>query len=221
MKAIKSIIKELAIQNTKKINKYRLVSGNRRKIHKIIKGNTELHTNLENSYNEKIDNYWYGKHGVIIKKDWHQAYSNVNGVFDEKYIPEDIFYSLIEPALNFLPFEEAYADKNFYTSFFKDVKEPNIILRNINSSYYSKDYESLSFDEAENRLRNLSKKIVVKPSIDSGAGKNVQILNCCEGVFYRGNEKITLKNIENEYGNSNFIIQECLEQHDSLNEIYP
>ncbi|MDN4605922.1 sugar-transfer associated ATP-grasp domain-containing protein [Sporosarcina highlanderae] len=221
MKAIRNKLKEATIQGFNMVNKFRVISGNRSKIRRIQKANTGLNTPLKKDYEEKINNYWHRKNGIKIKKNWHQAYSVVNGVYDEKYIPEDIFYSLIEPKLNFMPFQEAYSDKNFYTTFFKNVKEPIIILRNINSNYYSNDFENLSFEEAECKLKNFPKKVVVKPSIDSGGGKNVQILNCHNGILYRGAEKITLMNIEREYGGSNFIIQECLEQHDSLNDIYP
>ncbi|MDW0110677.1 sugar-transfer associated ATP-grasp domain-containing protein [Sporosarcina aquimarina] len=218
---IKSGIKEVMNRGMGQMNQYRLVSGNRKKIVRLFKLNPELDKPLSDEYKIKIDSYWEGKFNRKIKKDWHQAYTSVTGIEDERFIPEDLFYSFIEPRLNYTHFQKMYADKNFYTKFFQNVEEPNIILRNIHGIYYGKNYEKLTPEDAEALLADFSEKVIVKPSIDTGDGKDIEILEVQNDSYVLHGTPVTLRDIEKRYGGSDFVLQGWLEQHKSLGEVYP
>jgi hypothetical protein len=214
-------MKEVIKHEIEKIKSMRLKNAYQKKINRMLKRNRHLDFDLDRNCVERIKHFWREKNGIRIRQDWHKAYTSVNGIFDERYVPEDIFYSLIEPKLNLMQFQMAYADKNIYTKLFTNILEPNIILRNINSHYYSKEYKRLSDDDVQKILRNYDGDIVIKPSIDSGGGKNVQILRCSSEGIFNDTKKVEFELIEKEYGGRDFIIQEKLQQHCTLSNIYP
>lgn len=63
-------------------------------------------------------------------------------------------------------------------------------------------------------------EFVIKPSIDSGGGKSVQIGNIINGIIYINDKKLSFTELSNQYI-SDFLIQEKLEQHEVLNNVYP
>ena len=46
-----------------------------------------------------------------IRPDWHAFYSRSSGLFSNFYVPEDVFYTLIEPRLNNVDFGKPLMDK--------------------------------------------------------------------------------------------------------------
>lgn len=157
---------------------------------------------------------------------WHRAYVATNSIEDPRYVPEDIFYKTIEPRLNRFDLANGYEDKNLYDKLFRNVKMPVTVIRNINGNYYNHEYQSISLNEAKEILKNIcrNKKLVCKPSIESGGGKKIEIINLLGNTNNNPDEIIdnTFSSLERD-----FIIQEYLEQHkifmnmhrDSLNTI--
>src|SRR5512133_2305499 len=45
---------------------------------------------------------------------WLKVYGTISGIHDRRFIPEDLYYSEIEPRLNYKPLSKAYTDKNIY-----------------------------------------------------------------------------------------------------------
>ncbi|MCP4146648.1 MAG: hypothetical protein GY757_02760, partial [bacterium] len=73
---------------------------------------------------------------------WYKTYSYLSGKEDIDYVPEDIYYLLIEPKLNRHDVTPAYRDKNMYDKY-NDKHPgifPHVILRNIGGVYCDHDY---------------------------------------------------------------------------------
>src|SRR5699024_2707230 len=103
------------------------------------------------AFNKKISQADYIHHYKLTsdyKKElvWHKAFSAISGIQDARYIPEDIFYTKIEPTLNRFDLAPAYVDKNMSDKLFSDFKQPKTILRNMNGSYYDSDYKQLDLE---------------------------------------------------------------------------
>ncbi len=158
----------------------------------------------------EINNYW-NKY-TNITKYWHIWYSSRNGLFDVRYIPENIFYTLIEPYYNKLDFYKMYQDKNIYDLIFHDIKKPITISKNMENSYFDDKFNYISKEEVINRCLMVD-EIVIKPAIDSGGGRNIS--------FLKIEDKTTCEMISNilDYYKNNFIIQVALKQSSKLSII--
>lgn len=178
---------------------------NRRKIRNILKTHPELDQPLKPETVRQIQDLF----GTKEPLHWHKAYSAFNGVEDYCYLPEDLFYNRIEPALNHVELTRAYSDKNNYRRLFKDLREPEMILKNVWGRFYDSSDRALSRQEAINLLREHTGDLLIKPSIESGGGRNILFL-----------EKDTdYDSLFSQY-KRDFLIQKNLEQVDELSQIH-
>lgn len=201
--------------------KYNCLKSKKRKEIRNIYANNQLlkEFHLDNDLKKEIKRFWK-KLGSHIDTMWHQAYINVNGIADHRYIPEDVFYMFIEPNLNRKDLYHAYVDKNNYDRLFPGVRTPRTLLRNINGKYYDGNYERLERNTICEYLGKYPGDYIVKPSIDSSSGKNIMKLQCHSQKIFNNGKCITFESIENTI-KRDFLVQEFLEQQSILNTIYP
>jgi hypothetical protein len=165
----------------------------------------------------KHQKYW-GQLKKKVNPKWFKVYSFITNNHDIHYIPENIYFNIIEEKLNNRTLALAYGDKNFYELFYKNFEIfPDAILRNINGSFYSKDYKLLNLEEESfNEFFNKYEKVLVKPSVDSGGGKKIQLFTKQNERFLNNkNEHLTLGHLIKNFGN-NFIIQNYISQSNFL-----
>ncbi|MHB2149529.1 sugar-transfer associated ATP-grasp domain-containing protein [Calditrichota bacterium LG25] len=149
-----------------------------------------------------------------VSAKWYKVYSTVLGHEDENFVPENIYYLVIEPTLNNKQVYKAYSDKNFYNLYYDEKLFPNTIIRNIDGVYYDSNYKFISLSN-QNLINILSryKKIIVKPAIDSGGGKAVDLFINTGHFFKNKNKKILSLNYLEKIYKRNFLIQEYISQH--------
>ncbi len=147
---------------------------------------------------------------------WHNAFATANGFFSPLYCPEDLYYAYIEPAFNSMRMADSYADKNGYDRLFPDVNMPKTILRCMRGRFYDRKYQMLD----EDRVEILSGDYIIKPSLDSGAGKNVAKLKVEKENIFMNDKLYTFQTLK-EYFKGNFIVQEFISQSDTLSKINP
>lgn len=206
------------------------------KIKKIAK----FHKIHENPYIKKcIYNYLMSKisnNNILSKKEikeikeyykffnikiknlrWHSYYSQ-NNIFDQKYIPESLFYVYILPLLNNRNMLTAYEDKNNLDHLNKIVKLPRIVLKNMNGKNYNGRNEIMSISD---KIEIEDGKYLIKPSIENGGGRGIKLLEIKNGVLFIENCQTSLSNIEEEYS-KDYLIQEMIESSKTnLGCIYP
>ncbi len=115
-----------------------------------------------------------------VNPQWYNVYSTVSGIEDTKYVPEDLYYTMIEPCLNREEMGMTTRDKNLCDKYFTNLSFPVTIIRNMDGQYYTKDYQWLARDQVDEYLQNKLQyfdKIIAKPSIHSGGGKNIRAFN--------------------------------------------
>lgn len=166
---------------------------------------------IEKKYSKDIKKYWkkYEKNTTTI---FHKWYTGSNGIKDVRYIPEDFFYDKIERYYNDIDLEMAYSDKGMYKRLLPNIPQPETIILNMNGIFYDNNYNIITLDKAIELVSRIE-RYVIKPTRDSGGGKNVQFINNIE------KEKNNIKNIFHEY-KKNFIIQKPLKQHKKIEEIH-
>lgn len=167
---------------------------------------------LTNNEKDEIRKYWK-KFDVKVNLEWHKWYYSRNGIKDVRYIPEDIFYTKIESYYNNTELYKAYSDKAMYNIWFKDAKLPNTIGKNVNGIFYDDDFTILSREQLVEKCL-LQKQIIIKPSLESGAGKGIIVLENTELMVKHVNEALDMMG-------KNFVIQVFLEQHENLKSLNP
>lgn len=176
--------------------------------HTIFNSDTKELTQEEKN---KIYTYWH-KYTKDFDINYHRYYIDKTGIFDVKFIPDDIFAGYIDPYLNNREIEPGIADKNYFDMFLKGFKMPKTYVRLINGIYEDENYNMISKSQVLEKLVNV-KRFVVKPSTASYGGKNVKFF-----------ENATFEEIENFLDTNNIInliFQEVVEQHESTSLIHP
>jgi len=186
----------------------------KRKVKKLLK--TKGVKKLTNSQNEEIKAFYktFGIKSVSIL--WHKYYFNCSGNFSEKYLPENLFYLKVEPKLNRAEYDPALADKNLLDSLFPNIKKPETVVKNINGFYYF-NKKLIKEDEAI-RFCNLEEPLIIKPTLETGGGKNVLLFETENGVTNCNNK--TVKQLLDSY-KKDFIVQKVVAQHQSMNKLNP
>lgn len=166
--------------------------------------------------------YWQQLKKKINTK-WFEVYSFITGNDDIHFVPENIYFNIIEPKLNNRKLALAYADKNFYEIFYGNSEVfPETIVRNIDGLFYDKQYKLLEInDELLWDIWGKYEKILVKPSVDSGGGKKIQLFFRKDGNFVNGeSQKLTLSYLIDKFSD-NFIIQNYITQSNYLAQFNP
>lgn len=162
-------------------------------------------------FRSQVVPFWK-RYGIKPKKMWYDLYCYKDAKYDPRYIPEDIYWQKIYPALNKPSFRHAYTDKCFYNQLFPYLKQPRIILRNSNNCFFDGAGNIISFAQAKTLLES-EERFVIKPAINSGEGVDI--------LFYeRDNNNIDLQSLLKSYG-QNYIVQEIVDQHKVLASIHP
>ena len=164
-------------------------------------------------------NEYYASYGFKnVKTSWHRICAHMNGNFHKEYIPEDLFFNVLEPSLNMYRMQPALTDNNLHNRIFIGIKQPEIIAKNLNGFYYDGlDKKLFDVYQVIERCRQHS-KIIVKSSIESCDGKNVKVINLEKSDSgYCDKEFLELL----ESYDKNFTIQSFVQQHKTMNLLNP
>lgn len=133
----------------------------------------------------KRSNYGYLlplKHSV--NHDLISAYALISGKTDAQFIPEDIYYSKVEPALNNRLYALAYADKNLYERYLGQYSclFPEVSFRYMGGVAFDRDYHRLTLRECDDILLERDGEYIAKPSVETSGGGRVYLLKVRDGV---------------------------------------
>lgn len=156
---------------------------------------------------------YFKKFGFKVSKAFSEIYYKANDIESDKYIPASLYFYYISPYLMNMNLTMAYVDKNAYCVHLPNVKQPKTILHNVNGKFITAwGGGSYEFDDAVEILKR-HKKYIIKPSIESGRGRDVQLV---EDVDDYNRISQILKNFDTD-----FIIQKLVEQHPTLSLLNP
>lgn len=203
------IIKFLVNIRIKRISK---VYGN--KINQIKNSSINVDSNLISLHKEK----WAKLTQNQINIKWLNAYVNNTKIESPDFVPESIYYTLIEPIVNSRDLYLAYADKNIYDLIYLKDIFPTTVVRNINDTFLDKVYSPLIFND-DNDFEKMIKKyaaLIIKPAIESGGGDNVYLFRRSGGGMIDNDGNILNLSFLKLNLKKNYIIQKVLSQHSDL-----
>ncbi|WP_372755797.1 sugar-transfer associated ATP-grasp domain-containing protein [Mariniflexile sp.] len=191
---------------------YKLTNQYRKEIIKKTRGNDKI---LNNRQISEIQ-LFYSKFGFNkINTLWHEFYYSSNKIYSVKYIPEDIFHAVISNRFNEMRQWPSLLDKNLLYELFRDYKQPDVVLRNINSFFYVGN-KIVSKEDAIKRIASEQSQMIIKPSIESGNGSGIIVFSSNAGnISYNG---LSIKDFLNSY-KKDFIIQKLVHQHENLKKL--
>lgn len=145
-----------------------------------------------------------------VSPKWVLYYSSKNGKFDPRYIPNTLYYTIIDQHFNARKLGYGFNDKNYYCKIFSNVKQPRTIVRNIGGLLFDEQYKQISATYAVKKIIAES-EVIVKPSQESGSGRGIQFLK---------NEQISdIKNLIRS-SEKDYIVQALVKQHPALEHVH-
>jgi hypothetical protein len=160
--------------------------------------------------------YWRKHLGVNISTRWHTAYARATGNDDVRFVPEDVYYTIIEPALTAGQLWRAYVDKNVYAKLFPPENLAQAVLHCIHRRFYAFDYTSTRPDG----LFDEEATYFIKPSLVSGGATKVEVLTLRNGVPHVGGRPSTWDKLVVEYA-GNFVVERAVVQHPDIAAVHP
>jgi len=222
MKRIKVFLKKYIVDIVKYSNTFIGFKKSYRTYYKAAK--KKIYKNnlvpISSNYMKSINRFWE-EYNLKVNSGGYKYFYKSTQNENPFYIPEDVFFKHIINKLNRFDLVKAYMDKNNYDKIFDSIiKTPNTIIRKIGEYYYDYNYNLLNFNEALDTVISKAKssKIIIKPSIASGGGKDVILLD----LIGKGNDELhctidkKIKNYDFDY-----IVQEFFKQTSVLDHLYP
>lgn len=185
-----------------------------KKIRKIYKSADFQYAQFDKTEIKAHQNLWKSLQSHI-NPVWYKVYAVTTGRRDPNFVPEDVYYNIIEPRLNNKQLSKGFSDKNLYDTIYDARLLPKSILRNIDGVFYNEKFESVTISNDDDLHRNIigNDEIIIKPSIDSGGGRDVKLFSSNNGRYVNSENLIlTLEYLDFAF-KRNFIIQEKIQQH--------
>ncbi len=98
-------------------------------------------------YNKKTLKEYVKKWSVFkhpFSTEQFKNYSRTSGINSPDFVPDNIFFWIIEPTLNKLKTHHAFTDKNIYERLFPAEYFPKGILHCINNTFYDPRFNPIS-----------------------------------------------------------------------------
>lgn len=164
---------------------------------------------LSKEQRNQIREFWKPYKKISCK--WAQYYSSVNGQFDPRYIPNDLYYTKIDQYFNSRKLGYGFNDKNYYSKIFAGIKQPEVVVRKINSLIFDENYRQLSVEEARTKILG-NKEVICKPSQESGSGRGI--------MFFDDNNADAIETFLSDKSYDDYVVQKLIEQHSELDKVH-
>ncbi len=179
----------------------------KRLVRKLKKSQTQKQV-LTKSMKKEAKAFWSNYKSVPLI--YHNFYTEMYGEFFKEYIPDEIYYNIIQPYFNSYKLSKAIDNKCYYHKMFAGVAQPKLVAYRLNGFWYVDDNMCNELD-AYNFVAK-EEEVFIKLATDSGGGHGVKYLNC-EGLTF---EKFlsALKGFKGDVA-----IQRGIKQHEALSKI--
>ena len=193
----------------KNLRKTRLKYGERY----FVKAKQEHKMALTPAQSQEIKDFWKPYRDVTGLMGWFEFY---NSFCTDKsqlkyFIPDSVFFTDIDMFYTDVRRSYELDDKNLYDMYFGDINRPRTVVRKCNGSLMDGDYHAVTIEEAI-ALCGKAGSVICKPTRNSQGGKGIQFFDLKNGSTDALHERLQ--------GAQDFIVQEVVHQHDTLNSIH-
>lgn len=128
---------------------------------------------------QEFDYFWKQNYGKTISNKWHKIYESINGQHCVEYIPEILYTTQIEYLLNDYNYSKVFEDKSLIETISRGACccVPETLIVCSKGIYFDNKRNVVSFSGACRLIENYKNDIVIKPTINTGSGKNIHFVN--------------------------------------------
>ena len=182
-----------------------------RKMDQIKKRRPDLFKPVDPEITRKHLELW-GRLGLPCSDKWLRLLTNMSGIADYRYCPDDLYYAVVERVLNDCDgITKILDDKNMLGKFVAAENRPKTFVRFMRGEFFDDDYNWLSEDEVSRILATNNGPVIAKKGADSLGGHGVAAYDFKNGryVSNKGVE-LTVKSLESS--GSSYLVQERVRQ---------
>ena len=179
---------------------------------KLTKGYIKKFKYPELTDDEKKAAKDYFKKYTDIDLLYHRCYKGRSGKFYPEYIPDDIYFSKIEPYYTDRLFSKYLDNKCHYYSFFSNIKLPKLIAMRYGKYWTDSSHKTLTENELLKLVESNPKSVIKRAAMSEG-GHGV--------TFLEGEDRVqAFKDFiaENE---TDIVLQETVKQHPAYSDLHP
>ena len=180
---------------------------------------SEIPDILTDEEKKQVDAFYKENLGKKHSRRYHNVYKYYSGKFNKNFFPEDLIILRVERNIIDEHFGYVLSDKNFMPIIAEKagVKTPRIIVFSTRDLFFDGDYNMISREEAKEIIKK-EKAFIVKPSIETGGGRDFSIYDSIAGYDEITDE--TVEEIFEKYG-TDFAVQEKIINSEQIRKIYP
>ncbi len=155
---------------------------------------------------------YYSPYINLVDTDFHDFYYRVTGRFDVKFIPDYIYYTVVDPFFNDWNKAVHLDNKAYYDLLFYDVKRPDTIAKRCGGVWTNKDGKLITKFQLSSLLSSIKGEFFVKKAMESEGGAGVFCIS--------PDDKEKLKAALSKK-NGDIVVQKKLIQCEELNKLNP
>lgn len=164
---------------------------------------------LSDSEEREIRSYYSGCPGFSLV--FHRLYKGFTGEFNPEYIPDDLYYSFIEPYMTDRAASRYMDNKCYYPWLFPDVNKPETICSRVGRIWTDQEGKRISANDALS-LAVQRGEVVVKAAENSQGGHGLYFLS---GEDLRERFKEAVRSIRGD-----ITVQGLFHQHEDFEKLH-
>lgn len=187
--------------------KFRRAYTRRKLTNKDLKSKLKVRHPKAIAVNDSIAKELFGG-GISLK--WSKFYNSFSNQYSPYYIPDNLYYGVIDMFYNDYRKCLVIDDKNLYDLLFHDIRVPHTIMRKTNGVLMDSNYQLIDESTLSEITRD-SGSLIIKKATASEGGKNI--------YFWNNNDSVeSLKSILNRV--TDCVVQKLIDQHESLRYLH-
>ena len=190
----------------------RMCRAYRKKMRLVKSWHPELYKPIDASAVARHKALW-GKLGLDVTDSWVTWLSNISGVVDHRYCPEDLLYARVERVLNDCERSGfGCEDKNQFFLYVPNELQAKTYLRFVRGAFYDEEFHWMSEKAAQSILDTIDHDVIGKVCVHSLGGHGIS-------KFSPGDERLKTSWIKKQ--GVSYILQEKIEQCDFSAQFNP
>ena len=182
-----------------------------RKITQIASRRPDLFKPVDEEVTRKHLELW-GRLGLQCSDKWLRLLTNMSGMADYRYCPDDLYYAVIERVLNDCDgITKILDDKNMLGKFVASENRPKTFVRFMRGEFFDDAYNWMPEARVAEILKTDNGPVIAKKGVDSLGGHGVAAYNFVDGKYVSPKGVVLTTDILKSSGPS-FLVQERVQQ---------
>lgn len=162
----------------------------------------------------------WGRLGLPVNDKWLRFLSNVSGIVDYTYCPDDMYYAIVERVMNTCEWGVGgTSDKNMLSMLIDEQDAPRLVMRYMRGRFCDLHYKTLTETEAR-AILSADHGVLIGKVVDNSGGHGVSAYYYENGKYVdKKGVELTLERIKSI--SSSYLIQERIEQCDFSAQFNP